>query len=705
MDERFFLVLGTSGTVMILILLLLGTLAVWRWSVLQAEAELGQQFQAQTEAIETAYQERLEEYERVLDGARGLFAQDFPIGRKGWRIYTDGLHLDHARPGLQGLGFARALRPGEAPAVVRTMRASGLAWFTCWPSADQPTSTIVLLEPMTNRNLRAFGFDMTSESRRRAAMEQARDSGTTTLSTKVTLVQEEGEDIQAGFLMYVPVYQGGGVPPTLEGRRSRILGWVYSPFRVGDFSRAVLGSTWPGLRVEVFDGPGQDPEALMFDSHPGDPQPSRWTRTHPVAFRGRAWTFRIRSLPEFERRQNAATSTILLLSGLAISLLIFGLLYGLVRLRRRAHLLARQMTAAVREEQGHVRRILDSTAEGIYGIDLEGRCTFVNEAFLRLSRARAEDLLGRSIHATSHHSHPDGSLFPVEACPIDQALRTGSSLRMEGEWFWRMDGSGYWANVVVAPILSQGVPVGSVVTLEDVTQQREAEQAKHDFVSVVSHELRTPLTSIRGTLGLLASGQFQGKPEESRQLVTIALRNTERLGTLINDILDFEKLRAGRLSLAMERVPLRDLLVEALEANLPFAASFQVMLHLLPHTPGAMLRVDRRRMLQVLTNLLSNAVKFSPEGSQVDMDALLHGDRVVIRVADQGRGIPEAFRSRIFTPFSQAESPDTRSREGSGLGLSITKALVEDMGGRLTFTSEEGVGTTFAIDLPQASEA
>ncbi|HJV23535.1 MAG TPA: CHASE domain-containing protein [Holophagaceae bacterium] len=699
------LALGLTASVMVLVLLLLGTVGVWRWSVLKARADLELQFQTQTQAMTIAFRDRLEEYEMVLDGARGLFAQGHPVERQGWRIYTEGLHLDHARPGIQGLGFARALKPGEAATVARAMRSGGLDWFKNWPPMDPPASTITLLEPMNDRNLRAFGFDMTSEPRRRAAMELARDSGVTAFSAKVTLVQEEGEDIQAGFLMYLPVYEGGSIPPTREARRSRLLGWVYSPFRVGDFSRAVLGTAWPGLRVELFDGPSPDPTTLMYDSHPAHPHRSRWIRTRPMDLGARTWTFRISSLPDFEARQDATTPTILLLSGLAISLLIFGLLHGLVRLRRRAHLLARQMTAAVREEQEHVRRILDSTAEGIYGMDLAGRCTFVNEAFLRLSGARAEDLLGRSIHAQAHHSHPDGSPYPVETCPIFKALHAGASLRMEDEWFWRQDGSGYWANVVVAPILNRGIPVGSVVTLENVTQQREAEKTKHDFISVVSHELRTPLTSIRGTLGLLGSGQFQEKPEESRRLLAIALRNTERLGTLINDILDFEKLRAGRLSLTLESTSLRDLLMEALEANLPFASGFQVMLHLRPNVPEGAVRVDRRRMLQVLTNLISNAVKFSPEGSQVDLEADLRGDRVLIRVADRGRGIPEAFRSRLFTPFSQAESPETRSREGSGLGLSITKALVEDMGGTLTFTSEEGVGTTFTIDLPLAAQA
>lgn len=469
---------------------------------------------------------------------------------------------------------------------------------------------------------------------------------------------------------------------------------------MGDFSRAVLGSAWPGLKVELFDGQDTSPLATMFDSHPDSLHRATWSRTQTLDLPEHSWTLRVSSLPAFERQEDRRAPSLLLFGGVAISLLIFGLLHGLVRQHERAHRIALTMTTALREEEAHVHRILDSTSEGIYGLDMEGRCTFVNQAFARIQRTSADQLLGKSAHQAAHHHRQDGSPYPVEACPIYQALAAGKHARLEAEWFWREDGTGYWANVVVAPILAQGIPMGSVVTIEDVTQKREAEQAKHDFISVVSHELRTPLTSIRGTLGLLASGRFLDDPEETRHLLAIALRNGERLGTLINDILDFEKLRAGRLRLNPEPVVLKDLLAETLESNLPFAASYGVMLHLALKLPDITLQLDRKRMVQVLTNLLSNAVKFSPEGSQVELSARVEGPRVLILVADQGRGIPLEFRDRIFAPFSQAEAPETRSREGSGLGLSITKALVEEMGGTLSFTSEVGQGTTFCIDLP-----
>lgn len=688
--------MGRPGSLLILSILLGCALGAWQGTLRVARRQQERRFHREAREIATAFRERLQDYELVLGGARGLFAQGAPVTPGGWAAYCRALNLEQARPGIQGLGFTRRLAPGEGPALEAALRRGGRPGFHIWPSPGTAESTIVLLHPMEGRNLRALGFDMRSEPVRRAAMDRARESGGTTLSGKVTLVQEDGRDLQAGVLMYLPVFTG----EPREGTRPEVLGWIYSPFRMGDFSRATLGSAWPGLRVEVFDGEAPGPEALLYGAPGDEAWTPRFTQLLPVPLPQHRWTLRLSSRPSFEQELDRQTPLLVLASGVTISLLIYSLLEALLRVQRRAQVLASRMTTALREEQQRLTRILDSTSEGIYGLDLEGRCTFVNQAYLRIHRCSAAEVLGRSTHQAAHYAHPDGTPYPVETCPIYRALHAGRHLRLEGEWFWRADGSGYWADVMVAPILEEGRATGSVVTLEDVTHKRAADQAKHDFISVVSHELRTPLTSIRGALGLLASGRLDAQPGEARRLLEVALRNSDRLGTLINDILDFEKLRSGRLPLHPEAVGVRDLLAEAQEVNLPFAAARGVMLRCAHRPQEARVLVDRGRMVQVLTNLLSNAVKFSPPGGEVWMDAELVGDQVHLRVIDQGQGIPEAFRPHLFEPFSQAEAPETRSSEGSGLGLSITKALVEDMGGRLSFTSDLGRGTTFTVAFP-----
>ncbi len=234
----------------------------------------------------------------------------------------------------------------------------------------------------------------------------------------------------------------------------------------------------------------------------------------------------------------------------------------------------------------------------------------------------------------------------------------------------------------------------------DMLEIQRLDKVKSEFVSTVSHELRTPLTSIRGSLGLIAGGVAGKLPDAASGLVDIAKNNCERLIRLINDILDTEKIESGQMRFEPRVLELRPLLEQALTANASFAAQHNVKVNL--EAPEESLRadVDGDRLTQVITNLLSNAVKFSPSGGAVRVHVARAGDRVRIEVIDCGPGIPDAFRHRIFEKFSQADSSDTRPKGGSGLGLNISKAIVERLGGKIGFTTEVGVGTTFHFELP-----
>jgi signal transduction histidine kinase/CheY-like chemotaxis protein len=235
----------------------------------------------------------------------------------------------------------------------------------------------------------------------------------------------------------------------------------------------------------------------------------------------------------------------------------------------------------------------------------------------------------------------------------------------------------------------------------DITELRRIDRMKTEFVSTVSHELRTPLTSIRGSLGLISGGVAGELPEAVKSLVGIAKSNCERLIRLINDILDSEKIESGKLRLDLQIVDIRQLVQQALAANEGFAGQHSVRLVMrAPETP-LHVRIDSDRMTQVLTNLLSNAVKFSPPGSPVEVRLSRTAQKVRAEVVDVGPGIPEEFSARIFQKFSQADSSDTRQKGGTGLGLNISRALVEKMGGTIGFSSKAGEGTTFFFEVPE----
>jgi signal transduction histidine kinase/DNA-binding response OmpR family regulator len=234
----------------------------------------------------------------------------------------------------------------------------------------------------------------------------------------------------------------------------------------------------------------------------------------------------------------------------------------------------------------------------------------------------------------------------------------------------------------------------------DIVEIKRVDRMKTEFVSTVSHELRTPLTSIRGSLGLLAGGVAGELPAAAANLVNIAKNNCERLIRLINDILDIEKIESGQMRVDSQVVDLGPMIDQAILGNASFAAQHDVTVILDASAEALRVDVDSDRLNQVITNLLSNAVKFSPAGGEVRVRTARVGDRARVEVSDRGPGIPDEFLDRIFQKFSQADSSDTRQKSGSGLGLSISKAIVERLGGRIGFTTASGHGTTFHFELP-----
>jgi PAS domain S-box-containing protein len=247
-----------------------------------------------------------------------------------------------------------------------------------------------------------------------------------------------------------------------------------------------------------------------------------------------------------------------------------------------------------------------------------------------------------------------------------------------------------------------GLPVSTRGVFRDISERKRAERLLHEFVSTVSHELRTPLTSIIASLGLLDSGRLEDRPDRRRELVTVAHRNSQRLLRLINNLLDLQKISAGKMTFKIRPLEAHPLIAEALEDIRAFADSQQIALRLREPAEAVWVLADRERLLQVLDNLLSNAIKFSPDRARVEVAVELRGDKVRLLVADQGPGIPEGLRKRVFERFSQVDSGGRRRVGGSGLGLSIVKGLVEGMNGSVDLITEVQQGTSFYVDLPAA---
>ncbi len=263
----------------------------------------------------------------------------------------------------------------------------------------------------------------------------------------------------------------------------------------------------------------------------------------------------------------------------------------------------------------------------------------------------------------------------------------------------RRNGERFFAETRLGSIDWEGAPAVQV-TVIDVTERESMVRLKDEFVSTVSHELRTPLTSISGALGLVSSGMAGHVPPKVRELIDIANNNAERLVRLIGDLLDIQKIEAGEIGGARDRVSIAELLEAAVAANTGFAERGGVALRVVDGAPHAAVEGDMDQLMQVMTNLLSNAIKFSPEGGTVSVESTRLDGSVAVTVTDQGPGVPPEYRDRIFDKFVQAEANDARRRGGTGLGLSICRALVEHHGGALVHLDHAG-GARFRFTLPE----
>ena len=246
------------------------------------------------------------------------------------------------------------------------------------------------------------------------------------------------------------------------------------------------------------------------------------------------------------------------------------------------------------------------------------------------------------------------------------------------------------------------LPDGSMIGLHtDVTDRRNLDQMKDEFVSIASHELRTPLTSIVGAIGLIKSGAAGEISEKTKELIDIAQLNSERLVGLVSDFLDLRKMEAGETTLDPQSIDVMPLVEDAVKLNASYAEQFGCTYMIKEHLPGARIFGDADALHQVLANLLSNAAKYSPKDGRVEISVTRDQQNIRVAVADRGPGIPVNFRDKIFERFTQADSTDTRSRAGTGLGLSIAQKIIELHYGEIKFDTELGHGTTFYFELPE----
>ena len=564
---------------------------------------------------------------------------------------------------------------------------------------------------------RQLGADSALDQSLSRARRKARDTGgiaSTEISDIPPSTNADGV-AERGFMVTAAVYMGNA-PASIDARRQALRGYVAGMISFSSvLQSAIFNADAADLDLLVIDPAGEGSK-LMYGARgdnsdlPANLAGDYATRPHDLVLTvevgARPWELVLHPRPAFFLRQTNSNASMTLIGGVIATLLLVATLAFTQRSRRMLERTQQATLAAehaLAQERQRLSNIIEGTHAGTwewYGPTGELK---VNQRCAEMLGYRLDELRLNNGERWHELCHPDDwqhviklmqQHFSGELAYYDCEHRLRHK---DGHWVWIL------SRGKVSSWLADGKPEWMYGTYMDISERKSLDDLKGEFVSTVSHELRTPLTSIRGALGLVVAEALGPVPAQAKQILSIAHKNALRLGYLVDDLLDMEKLLAGKMQLVLETQPLMPLIEQALESVAAYAQEYQVRMVLRERLDGAQVAVEAVRLQQVLSNFLSNAAKFSPQGSEVLLRVHYVGESSVrVEVIDHGPGIPAEFHKRIFQKFAQADSSDTRKKGGTGLGLAISKELIERMQGRIGFISVPGQGATFFFELPLA---
>jgi PAS domain S-box-containing protein len=653
------------------------------------EQHLRERFHQQSKLIAGAIKTRFELNSRSVQSIERLFAASQQVSRQEFSAFVG--NLPSLYPGVRALGWNLMVSQEQRASYEATMVAHGFADFYITErnasgnfiraGVRERYAPVTYIVPLAD-NARALGYDIASEPLRQQTLQRARDSGELAMTAPITLVQDMQQE--PGVLLFYPVFQNPTEPTDAASREHALLGYATAVVRISELLNAAVSDySRVDFQLQLQDITDSEP-AVMYGNNaqalPAYAQPLVWQESWTVG--GRKLQLSIAPSLDFLQHNQSRQSWAQLVGGLLLCSLLGGFLLSITGRAEQVRRLVKQRTL-------ELSAILENAAEAILIFDQQGQLDRANPAANKLFGYPAEQLL----------LQPLNRLLPTLQDDTPAALENllGTDVQVQGQ---HADARALQLEISLSRFELPGRQL-YICLLRDIAARKQVEQLKNEFISTVSHELRTPLTSIKGSLGLLAAGVFGQLPAPAQELVDIAQSNSERLVSLVNDILDIEKLEFGQTEIQLIATDLNPLLQQALAQNQGYADSFNVRLHLDSALPSPLLvAIDTLRLQQVLSNLISNAVKFSPAQGRVDIHAHLLDGQVEVAVRDYGVGIAEEFRARIFQKFAQADGSDTRTRGGTGLGLSICKTLMERMHGEIGYHSVLGEGSTFYVRLP-----
>jgi PAS domain S-box-containing protein len=703
---------------LVLVASLLLVYLYWRGAHLREMAAAQAEFAGRADEASALIAQRLGSYELVARGGVSLFASVARPSRRQWSNYVEGLSLQQRYPDMVGLGFADETTALQLAELQRMMRDGGEGMLSVWPhGVRERYAPVLYMEPLTHANAASIGYDLYSDPLRRAAMDEARDSGQPRLSGRVRVPGEPGgAGAKPALVLFLPVYRAGDRPATVEARRESLQGWVYAPFHVDDMIDEALRKTPQRLRLRIVDASeGAAAHDILHEDPPGPADITAFRATNSLEAYGRKWRLDFESKPRAALAGRLRNLRGTLVAGVLASLLLYGIALVLATTRSRADRLAERMTESYRRSEQRFRSAMEYSAIGQALLDRQGHIVDANPALARILGRSHEQIVGTAF---------DGHFIDYTG---EDAMRRGQQALL-GPGVYRStrtllaEGGGLrQVQMTFAPVPGEiGQDVVRLVQVEDVTDRLRAEaqvlalnrnlearvaartreltianQDLESFAYSVSHDLRAPLRAIDGFSRLLAERYGEGLDAEGRDYLARVRNATARMGSLIEALLKMARLgRGGIKPVPLDLGRMAAEIVAELGANEP-AREMDVSI-----APGLRAVGDASLVRNLLQNLLGNAWKFTRDRHPARIEVGREpGGAFYVR--DNGAGFPAEYADKLFRPFQRLHSQEQFG--GDGVGLASVRRIVERHGGTIRADGAVGEGATFAFTLPESA--
>jgi PAS domain S-box-containing protein len=669
-------------------------------------------FILESKEVTTRISLRLKAHAQILRNGAAFFESSDGITRDEWKTFIQKSQVESNLPGIQGIGYSLLISSSQLQEHINKIRREGFSNYIIRPEGKREVYTsIVYLEPFTWRNQRAFGYDMFTEPVRRVAMEKARDFDIPALSGKVILVQETEADVQAGCLMYVPVYNQNIPTATIDERRAAIKGWVYSPYRMTDLMSGILGDKLSPdenqIQLEIYDGEEISTKNLLFDSKIDEGEVNYFSekvvRIKTIEFNGHNWKLKYSKIISQFKGEHSARIYIIMIVGTVASLLVFALFVAFIEMRNRSKQLY-ELSSIITKSEVKYRNFVENSTVGVFQTKLDGTILFVNNALVNmLGYSSMQELMNEK--ATFYYK--------------DKARRD--------ELVYRLKTNGKIADFEIEFVTKYGKTIILLMnaillsdyidgTLIEITNRKAAEKLleqktvqlqktiseKDKFFSIIAHDLKSPFQGFIGITQMMAENPSDFSATELSNISTEMNSKARNLFKLLKNLLEWARVQQGTIPFEPEIIELRNSIMQDIETVKQFAENKSIQIF---NDVNEMHKViaDQNMLYSVCQNLLSNAIKFSYRDGKITLKSEeVKNNFIEVSVIDSGIGMSNEIIEKLFKIEERVGQDGTEGEESTGLGLLLCKEFVEKCGGKIWVESEQGKGSKFSFTLPKA---